>query len=469
MADDTASVPTDALSAHAVPLATTDPLASVLDPDGLDAVFGDASVVGLGEATHGTREFFRLKHRLIRYLVREHDLRVVAMEANFPETLAIDEYVVHGRGTARDALDGIYFWTWNVESVLSLLEWLRTFNSGRPVEDRVRFYGVDMQYTTGAVARLRRYFETVDATLTERIAADLETVDDDARNPDREEDAERRRDAAERVAETVRAHLDEHRETYIERGGRRAWRLARRQATVVERAAAYRQACVERLRATNNSEDTDPDRRTETGDGGGATGAGHDDETERAATERLLRIRDRAMADTVDWLLGFEDVDCLAVWAHDAHINRSKHEVRDRPIVTTPMGGHLAYRHGDAYVAVGFTFGRGSFQALGGAETDESAQLQAHMRDRPHPGTVDAALDRLGDSPVLLDLRAAREDDRTRDWVGTAQRTFSAGATYDPDSPRQYLTEYVPGEAFDALCHVAETSRARPAGTGSDN
>lgn len=98
---DTVSVPTDALSAHAVPLATTDPLASVLDPDGLDAVFGDALVVGLGEATHGTREFFRLKHRLIRYLVREHGLRVVAMEPNFPETLAIDEYVP---GEAFDAL-----------------------------------------------------------------------------------------------------------------------------------------------------------------------------------------------------------------------------------------------------------------------------------------------------------------------------------------------------------------------------
>lgn len=133
------------------------------------------------------------------------------------------------------------------------------------------------------------------------------------------------------------------------------------------------------------------------------------------------------------------------------------------------MGGHLADRHGEDYLAVGFTFGRGSFQALGAVERDGESthELQAHTREGPHPGSVDAVLDELGDSPVLLDLRAARADDRTGDWVTTPQGTFSAGARYDPDSPRQYITEYVPGAAFDALCHVAETTRARPLGDES--
>lgn len=67
---------------------------------------------------------------------------------------------------------------------------------------------------------------------------------------------------------------------------------------------------------------------------------------ERTIVERLLRIRDRAMAAHVDWLLGFEDTDRLVVGGH-AHSTRSKHAVRDRSITTTLIGGHLADRHDD--------------------------------------------------------------------------------------------------------------------------
>jgi len=212
-ADGSTSPPVEALAEHTTPLGTTDPLEPFPDLDGLDEILGAARVIGLGEATHGTREFFRLKHRLVRYLVREHGLRTVALEANLPETLAIDEYVTHGRGDPRDALDSIYFWTWNVEAVLELLEWLRSFNEGRPLADRVRFHGVDTQYTTGAVQHLRGFFEQVDAEMPAEMAADLETVDDDGLNPDRDERPDERRAAGERVAAAVRDHLDEYRET----------------------------------------------------------------------------------------------------------------------------------------------------------------------------------------------------------------------------------------------------------------
>jgi len=432
-----------ALATHATPLGTTDPLAAFPNPAGLDTALGNARIVGLGEATHGTRDIFRLKHRLIRYLVVEHDLRVVALEANAPETLAIDEYVVHGRGDPREALAGIYFWTWNVEAVLDLLVWLREFNEGRPLADRVRFHGLDIQYTTGAVSRLRSYFETVDAALPDRFEADLDAVDDGGTNPDRGDQVEKRREAAERVAAAVRERLDEHRETYIARAGERAWHLARRHATIIERATAYRQARADYRR----SAETD----------------GEGEEAGPETVERLLRIRDRAMADSVEWLLEFEDADHIALWGHDAHINRSKHAVRGRAIATTPMGGYLAERHGSDYLAVGFSVGGGSFQALVESEADgeRTYELQAHTLDGP-PGAVDATLANIGESPFLLDIRAAAGDKRLTDWLATPRATFSAGATYDPDSPEQYTTEYRLGEAFDAICYVDGTGRARP-------
>jgi erythromycin esterase-like protein len=87
-----------------------------------------------------------------------------------------------------------------------------------------------------------------------------------------------------------------------------------------------------------------------------------------------------------------------------------------------------------------------------------------HTVDGPRPGTVDAALDELGSSPALFDVRGAREDGRLAEWVETPRGTFSAGATYDPGSPERYITEYSLAAAFDTVCYVAETTRARPVG-----
>jgi erythromycin esterase len=100
------------LTERTATLATTDPAVDLTDLAPVSDALANARVVGLGEATHGTREFFQLKHRLVRYLVMEHGYRLFGLEANFSETLALDRYVVHGEGSPRDALRGIYFWTW---------------------------------------------------------------------------------------------------------------------------------------------------------------------------------------------------------------------------------------------------------------------------------------------------------------------------------------------------------------------
>lgn len=141
------------------PLKTTDPTADFDDLAPLVETLDGATVVGLGEATHGTREFFRMKDRIVRYLVTEAGLRLFALESNFAETLAINDYVTTGTGDPLDALAGSYFWTWDTEEVLALIEWLRDFNEGRPADDQVKFYGIDMQYSAGPALPLQ--FEAV--------------------------------------------------------------------------------------------------------------------------------------------------------------------------------------------------------------------------------------------------------------------------------------------------------------------
>src|SRR5262249_56948927 len=82
------------LKANALPLATAEPGRGVQDLAQLRSVIGDARVVALGEATHGTREFFTLKHRMIEYCVSQLGFTVIGIEAEHGTALSINDYVL---------------------------------------------------------------------------------------------------------------------------------------------------------------------------------------------------------------------------------------------------------------------------------------------------------------------------------------------------------------------------------------
>ncbi|MFI8305020.1 hypothetical protein ACIF80_16475 [Streptomyces sp. NPDC085927] len=97
-------------SAHT--LRSVEPEGSLRDLDALGRMVKGADVVGLGEATHGSRDFFRMKHRLFRYLVEEKGLRALSLELPWSSGVRIDDYVVNGEGSlediAREEFQGAY-------------------------------------------------------------------------------------------------------------------------------------------------------------------------------------------------------------------------------------------------------------------------------------------------------------------------------------------------------------------------
>jgi len=147
------------LKANALPLASVEPGAGFKDLEPLRPLIGNARVVGLGESTHGTREFFQLKHRMIEYCVSQLGFTVIGFEAAQGVTLAVNDYVLHGKGNARDVVTGMIFWTWNTEEVVALVEWVRAWNIAH--ERKVKFYGFDMQSGAASVLHMLGYLERV--------------------------------------------------------------------------------------------------------------------------------------------------------------------------------------------------------------------------------------------------------------------------------------------------------------------
>jgi hypothetical protein len=161
------------INAHAIPLTTVKAGSGFEDMAPLAEIVGDARVVALGEATHGSREFLQLKHRMLEHLVEEMGFSVFAIEANWPECRAINDYVLYGEGDPKQGLDSIYFWTWNTEEVLALIEWMRAYNADPRHERKVQFVGFDMQTTTVAAGDVFDYLETVDPPRAEATVTNL--------------------------------------------------------------------------------------------------------------------------------------------------------------------------------------------------------------------------------------------------------------------------------------------------------
>src|SRR5436190_13722242 len=121
-------------------------------PDGLaplvDAV-GDAHLVLIGEASHGTDEFYRIRADLTSALIQRKAFNIVAVEADWPDAYRANRWVRHASGDS-DAVDSLSdftrfpHWMWRNEVVVDFLRWLRAFNSGLALSDRVGFYGLDL-------------------------------------------------------------------------------------------------------------------------------------------------------------------------------------------------------------------------------------------------------------------------------------------------------------------------------------
>ena len=143
------------------------------DLQAFGAMIGDARVVGLGEPTHGSREVFQLKHRLVEYLAERKGFSVFAIEASAPDTEHVNRYVLEGVGDSRDVIARMGFWTWHTQEVHDLVVWMRAWKLERERAGdprRLTFRGFDMQDGQSAMDEVLGFLESADEQLAREVA-----------------------------------------------------------------------------------------------------------------------------------------------------------------------------------------------------------------------------------------------------------------------------------------------------------
>jgi len=137
------------------------------DHDALLDLVGDAHYVLLGEASHGTHEFYAARADITRRLLAEKGFNAVAIEGDWPDAYRVNRYV-RGDGedtSARDALAGFQrfpTWMWRNEDVASFVEWQRAFNDAGPPQGKTGFYGLDLYSLHASVEAVLAYFDRTD-------------------------------------------------------------------------------------------------------------------------------------------------------------------------------------------------------------------------------------------------------------------------------------------------------------------
>lgn len=404
------------LREHAIPLAAVDPGHGFTDLQWLKALVGDARVVALGEATHGTREFFRCRQRMVEFLVSELGFTTVAIEAPWPESRAVNDYVLHGTGDPAAALAEMYFWTCNTEEVVDLVEWMWHYNAAPHHEQTLTFAGIDTQFTAGATAELLRYLERVDPAYAADVGPRLTALSEVQPPP------ASTADVRSGTVSEVSARLQANGHAYVARSSASAWRQACRCARVLRLA----------------------------------------DDQRRTGDDNLLRftLRDRSMAESVGWLLEEGGPRAkVVVWAHNGHVAQDSAGLFDDGGVET-LGMNLVRTVDPGAISIGFFFGEGAFQAMV-EERPGIYDLREVVVGPPPAGSLDAALAQVGLPAFALELNQLEDD--VAAWFHAPRITREVGALFEGEEamPRSV----VPAASYAAVVFVARTTRARPTPT----
>ncbi len=359
----------DWIVSNSLAFATEDPSAPLSDLEPLRALIGNATLVGLGEATHGTREFQRMKHRMVEFLVKKMGFSHLGLEGQFLEWLEIDHYLQTGEGgDPSELLANLFQWPWNTDEMLGLINAMRAWNVAGQ-QPRVHVFGTEFMAPANGMDTVKAFVRRMDPAMGERVDSLYDCLDGLRFSADSPTLLFRYSGlpAATRIAcrsalQGIDAILSTHEGLWGSREGGEKMRLVRRLHVLTLQWEEY----------------------------AGLQNAG-----------AQSQLRDRYMAENASW---WHDVQVpgskLMLWAHDLHVIR-------RP---GQMGMHLSDKHGAAYLNVAFTFGLGSFNAdITPIPVDDTLP---RTRAMSVPGyredAIEAVFNTIGMPRLIFDARAVR-------------------------------------------------------------
>jgi len=372
----------------------------------LKSIWRNVQVVGLGEATHGTSEFFRFKHRMLEFLAKEMGYTSFLIEASATRCRYINDYVLYGRGNLDTATAIQGFITWRVEEVRDLIEWMRIYNQSVPDESKIKFFGYDLQINDMGWKELKQYYSKLNAippVNLDSLNIQLDTAAKLANDFSKQEESRSIFESAHQQGLAVLNDLVMNEAQYRYQLGDELYnRNLMNQKLIVQQILSY---SVE-----------DPSRR------------------------------DYYMAQNIVHLLNQYPGTKALVWAHNGHIGKQE----------GMMGGYLNKILGNNYYCMGFEFYSGSFQSRNLDIGNTSTNWDIVTVNAPPEKSLPWYMNQTGKENYYIDFRYIQPDDKS--FISKTYPMHSYGSVYSSTMP---VTYPAPLNGFDGLIFIRKTQAAK--------
>jgi erythromycin esterase-like protein len=411
--------------------AAADALAHAKDPyKALVDRVGNARVVLIGEASHGTHEFYRERIEITQRLIEQKGFAGVAIEADWPDALRVNRYVM-GTGDDADATDALAgfrrfpTWMWRNADVLDFVGWLRDFNASRQRRGRVGFYGLDLYSLQTSIEAVINYLESVDSAAAERARRHYSCFDGIAEPTGYGYAVELglAKSCRDDVVQTL-MELRRGSQAYMHLDGVVAedeFFYAEQNARVAKDAEEYYRTMIDHRVSSWN-------------------------------------LRDRHMFETLDelatHLARHRDGTKIVVWAHNSHVgNAAATEMSRRNEFN--IGELTRRRYGTQAALIGFTTYTGTVSAA----SDWGAPVERKVVRPALPGSYEELFHRIGVPRFSLML----DDPAVRAACSRPLLERAIGVIYRPETERQshYFQSVLPDQ-FDAVIHIDRTRAVEP-------
>ncbi|WP_159881667.1 erythromycin esterase family protein [Paenibacillus puerhi] len=357
----------------------------------------NVQVVGLGEASHGTKEYQQMKTEVFKALVVNNGSRTFIIEGDFGGALKADAYIHGAEGSAEDVVKEIGFKIYNTQEMADLVDWMRSYNKKAPTGKDLHFYGMDIQRYDNNKEKLFSILDLAAPELSEKYkTAFLQLTDEERLTINADVLKRSKEDALGLLKE-----MDTYEKDIVAIAGQTGFDFARESANTIY---AYSD-----LLLSSNSD--------------------------------YNSLRDKYMSEKVSWFLQHGDGSVLFINGHNGHIGKKSVSGY------TPLGEHLSNNIGDNYFAIGTDAENTEFHS-------QNSNGSFSVMEVKNRNELNKQLDHVENEFYYMDfLKAADEENWNRILEGKQTiTTLNVGiSSWQKILKYFYTTTIVPSDTYDGM------------------
>ncbi|MCP1994324.1 erythromycin esterase family protein [Flavobacterium sp. HSC-61S13] len=372
--------------------------------------FENAKIYGFGEASHNTKEFFDLKAKFFKYLVKNKGLKVFIMEESYQAEEGINEWIKGGQGDKKTIANNFNIGFWKTKEITDLLEWMRNYNIGKAEEEQIKFYGMDTQLGHKINLEIR------DFVLLHKIKIDesLLIVADSCSN--KKIDYEKPSDWWQLQV----PKLNQLKQQILHSN------LDKQKYQTIERSLNYLISYAEYATSIKEKYPTS------------------------------VEFRDLKMFENVKYIVDQQAKgEKVFIWAHNEHINKKEMYYTGSGILT--LGRHLKDYYKDDYYSIGFDFGTGKINGYV-IDKKKGNYWKTYHITKPFPKTYANMLMSINKNIFFIDMEDSYLNEPTHFFSKKSSHLMIGGGGYQPKPLHRILINKIYYQAYDGLIFVKEIS-----------